>query len=245
MWKALNSLALVACPLLPGAPLAAEEDQPAPGTVFTYAITNTEVNGLSSGAGTATKTIHEAAAGTLAVSDCNGPQSCLLTVQRDFLKTVTWANASAEAVAAMGVEDWTAEETAIRITISEESGGAFFPLEDGKLLRWTEDWTSEHFNARYRMQAQQICCDAADHPLAQSDRLWTIRYGFERVDEEALGSGDVLFTYDPVLKWYLVSETINRTQDDVDAPVRTRIFRSDLKSVRDADAVGSPASGQN
>jgi hypothetical protein len=136
-----------------------------------------------------------------------GNSTCDGFVQRDGFKFVTGIYSSDLLAPGkdLAAEDLLNAPTATTVEISDERGGSFYPLRDGKRLSWSEawDWDADPEPEEiYQMSLVQRCCEI--HATSNSGRrlVWEIEYTFEGEFLKATYSE----WFDPGLGW------INRSQ---------------------------------
>lgn len=200
-----------------------------PGTVFVSDMVSGQLSEMDFRKQEWRERILPAGEGELAVRSCD-EGSCRVELRRNVLEYVAIAY-DADAVESVGdlealIEDGGPNVSVIEV--SEREGGAFFPLEDGKTARWTEDWRFGEDGMTYHMSWTQSCCVTADIPAAISDKFWEIRYDWELVpgEDDATQSGESRMLFDPALGYYV--RQIHHTISEGTAPYTTR---TDLTAV--------------
>ncbi|KUF11719.1 hypothetical protein AVJ23_03800 [Pseudoponticoccus marisrubri] len=91
---------------------------------------------------------------------------------------------------------------ATRVTITNATGGSFYPLRHGKVLTWSEEWDWDDepdIEDTYRMRVEQRCCTVLHNTPSDRHLVWEIDYSFE--SEDHVSEATLLF--DPSLGWSL------------------------------------------
>ncbi|WP_300535025.1 trypsin-like peptidase domain-containing protein [uncultured Mameliella sp.] len=160
-----------------------------------------------------------------------GNSKCQGFVQRDGFKYVGADYSSSVLVPGKGL---TAAEilndpAASKVEITEETGGPFYPMRNGKRMTWTENWdwdTDPEPEAIYHMTLLQRCCEI--YATSDSGRrlVWEIEYTFET------DNLDTSYTewFDPSLGWVIRSKG-KQVQKGTSKGERTRVIRKTLREI--------------
>jgi hypothetical protein len=168
--------------------------------------------------------------GRVAVSICGSQGWCTMSIQTGLIRAETWLSLEKEVADALPPQAWAEHPEAIKITVPEGVDTPFFPLEDGKVVSWVEQWRSAEFNADYQMTVTQSCCSEKTLAAATSDELWEITMKYSQVGVQMVDSGETNMLFDPALGWNVSYSTISRWQDVTDDKVSITIFLSELVS---------------
>ncbi|WP_420325173.1 trypsin-like peptidase domain-containing protein [Mameliella sp.] len=152
-----------------------------------------------------------------------GNSKCQGFVQRDGYKFVA-ADYSARVLEpgkGLTGADILKDRAASKVEITDETGGPFYPMRNGKRMTWTENWdwdTDPEPEAVYRMTLVQRCCEV--YRTAHSSRrlVWEIEFNFETRNLQA----SYFDWFDPGLGWVIRSKGEQvRTGSDKDEPGRS------------------------
>lgn len=207
--------------------------EPVPGTVLVYDTMTATVGGRPDRDETRL-TLLRAPEGSNAFAECRSAQFCTVSLRQGLFQHLRAAYPDTGGFDTARVYDpdaFDGMEMAQKITLSDQTGGAIFPLVDGKRVTWTETWASDSFNAVYHMSVEQSCCVPEDNPLAHSDEVWTLTYTFEEVQSDRVAGGDFTYFYDPELGWWTGLKSVSRSAQSKDDPLHTILIEQRLKAI--------------
>lgn len=152
-------------------------------------------------------------------------------VQRDGVKFVT-ATYSSDLLAPgkdLAAEDLLNAPGATTVEISDEWGGSFYPMRDGKRMSWSESWdwdADPEPEDVYQMSLTQRCCEIYATSNSGRRLVWEIEYTFEGEFGEATYSE----WFDPGLGWINRSKGTHFQKDKSDGQ-RSTTYNKTLRRV--------------
>ncbi|MBY6119141.1 trypsin-like serine peptidase [Mameliella alba] len=160
-----------------------------------------------------------------------GNSKCQGFVQRDGFKFVAadYSASGLEPGKGATAADILNDRAASKVETTEETGGPFYPMRNGKRMTWTENWdwdTDPEPEAIYRMSLVQRCCEIYATSNSGRRLVWEIEYTFETDNLQA----SYTHWFDPGLGW-VISSRGRQVQTGTSKGERGRSINKTLRRV--------------
>lgn len=144
---------------------------------------------------------------TIVIAECT-EWNCTASAYRKFGQTLIEAEFQGRPEVGLTLSD-VEEITGVGlITHNYNLDPPFFPLEEGKTITWTEDWSSSNYPITYQTIMRQSCCQQMTVGARAGRDLWELSYVFKELDVPGGTRGVGTYLIDPKLGWYVSYEMV-------------------------------------